>query len=159
MGYNEYLADGLIDARPRMLGYQASGAAPFLRGEPVSQPETVATAIRIGNPQSWDLARAAQRESNGWFDEFDDEEILAVQRALAAEEGIFCEPASAISVAGALRDAAAGRIESGATVTCTVTGVGLKDPETALSQTQGEVLTVAAQLREVRDVIASRAEG
>ena len=81
-----------------------------------------------------------------------------MQRGLAAEEGIFCEPASAISVAGALRDAEAGRIEPGSIVTCTVTGVGLKDPDTALAQTQGEVLSVQAQLDEVRDVIASRAE-
>ena len=139
--------------RPRMLGYQASGAAPFIHGAPVTDPETVATAIRIGNPQSWDLAQAAQRESNGWFRDFTDAEILRVHRALAAEEGLFCEPASAISVAGALDDATHGRIEPGSVVVCTVTGHGLKDPDTALVQTQGEVLSVAAELDAVRTAV------
>jgi threonine synthase len=136
-----------------MLGYQASGAAPFIHGAPVADPETVATAIRIGNPQSWELAQAAQRESNGWFSDFSDADILRVHRALAAEEGVFFEPASAISVAGALDDAAHGRIEPGSVVVCTVTGHGLKDPDTALVQTQGEVLSVAAELDAVRNAV------
>ena len=156
MGYQEYVSDGIAQSRPRMLGYQASGAAPFLRGEPVPNPETVATAIRIGNPQSWELAQAAQRESNGWFREFSDAEILRVHRALAVEEGLFCEPASAISVAGALDDAEHGRIEPGSVVVCTVTGHGLKDPDTALVQTQGEVLSVAAELDAVRTAVLAK---
>jgi len=112
-----------------MVGYQAAGSAPFLRGAPVANPETVATAIRIGHPQSWDLAWGVQRESNGWFDECSDDEILATQRLLAESEGVFCEPASAASLCGALRDIASGRIRAGATVVCTLTGNGLKDPD------------------------------
>lgn len=117
-----------IGTRPRMLGYQAAGSAPFLRGEWVAEPETRATAIRIGHPQSWDCAWAASRESGGWFDECTDEEILAMQRRLASREGVFCEPASATSVAGAMRDIRSGKIEDGSVVVCTLTGHGLKDP-------------------------------
>src|SRR3546814_18748287 len=87
-----------------MAGYQAAGAAPFLRGGPVREPETVATAIRIGDPRSWDFAWAAQKDSGGWFAECTDAEILATQKLLAANEGVFCEPASAASLCGALRD-------------------------------------------------------
>lgn len=118
-------------ARPRMVGYQAKGAAPFLRGGFVDEPETVATAIRIGRPQSWDRAWAASRESGGWFGELDDAGILAAQRMLAEREGVFCEPASAAAVAGVLADAKAGRFEKGSCVVCTLTGHGLKDPSVA----------------------------
>jgi threonine synthase len=100
--------------RPIMVGYQAAGSAPFMRGGPVEEPETVATAIRIGNPQSWDKAWIVQRESGGWFDECTDEEILAAQKLLAEKEGIFCEPASAASLAGAMRDVRSGRIPQAA---------------------------------------------
>lgn len=141
---------------PRMLGYQAAGAAPFLRGEMVAEPETLASAIRIGAPQSWDLAWAASRESKGWFDEFSDEEILATQRLLAELEGIFCEPASAVSVAGALRDIGAGKIPPGSTVVCTLTGHGLKDPDLAVRQSAAPVIQVAAELEEVKKVILER---
>jgi threonine synthase len=127
-----------------MVGYQAAGAAPFLRGHPVVRPETVATAIRIGNPQSWDLALAATSESGGWFDEFSDEEILATQRLLAEKEGIFCEPASAVAISGALKDLKSGRIPAGSTVVCTLTGHGLKDTDVAISQSRAPVLTVKA---------------
>src|SRR3546814_8306944 len=108
--YGPYHAEGrfldapLTNKRPRMAGYQAAGAAPFLRGGAVREPETVATAIRIGDPQSWDFAWAAQKDSGGWFDECTDAEILATQKLLAANEGVFCEPASAASLCGALRD-------------------------------------------------------
>ncbi len=155
MGYNEEVAAGNAGSRPRMLGYQAAGAAPFIAGRPVADPETVATAIRIGNPQSWDLALAAQRESNGWFQDFDDETILDVHQALAAEEGLFCEPASAIAVAGALHDAAEGRIAPGSTVVCTLTGHGLKDPDSAMRQTRGEVLSVAAEIGAIKKAVLS----
>ena len=144
---------GAVSTRPVMVGYQASGAAPFLRGHPVEQPETVATAIRIGNPQSWEYAWHASKESGGWFDEFDDEQIIATQMRLAATEGIFCEPASAISVAGALKDIESGRIGDGATVVCTVTGHGLKDPDTAIKSAAGGVRQVAAEHDAVKTAI------
>ena len=142
----------VVSARPAMLGYQASGAAPFLRGAAVADPETVATAIRIGNPQSWEQAWAASRESGGWFDEFSDQEILATQRRLANEDGIFCEPASAVSVAGAIRDVESDRIPVGSTVVCTLTGHGLKDPDTAIKQSPA-VITIDAALDQVENAI------
>ncbi|WP_414648058.1 threonine synthase [Castellaniella sp.] len=118
--------------RPRMVGYQAAGSAPFMRGGPVDEPETVATAIRIGHPQSWSPAWTVQKESRGWFDELSDEEILAAQSRLASREGVFCEPASAASIAGAMRDIQRGKIPDGSTVVCTLTGNGLKDPDVIL---------------------------
>jgi len=120
------------DSRPKMVGYQAAGSAPFMRGGPVSEPETVATAIRIGNPQSWSPAWTVQKESGGWFDELSDAEILAAQSRLASREGVFCEPASAASIAGALRDIERGKIADGSTIVCTLTGNGLKDPDVIL---------------------------
>jgi threonine synthase len=141
--------------RPTMVGYQASGAAPFMRGEMVDHPETVATAIRIGHPQSWDRAWTVQKESGGWFDECSDEEILAAQKLLTSKEGIFCEPASATSVAGALRDIRAGRIPEGSSVVCTLTGHGLKDPDTAIRQCGDDMLTIDAELSAVKDAILS----
>lgn len=134
MGYREYFDDNVMDSTPRMVGYQASGAAPFVKGEMIDHPETVATAIRIGRPQSWQSAWGAQQQSGGWFDHCSDESILAAQKLLADKEGIFCEPASAASVAGALQDMKTGRIPSGSEVVCTVTGHGLKDPDTAIKQ-------------------------
>ncbi|MEM7294779.1 MAG: threonine synthase, partial [Pseudomonadota bacterium] len=155
MGYSEYQEKGFAASRPVMCGYQAAGAAPFLRGAPVEKPETVATAIRIGNPQSWDKAQAAIDESGGWFDEFSDDEILAAQKLLADNEGIFVEPASAISVTGALKDLRSGKIPAGNRVVCTVTGHGLKDPDTAIAQSTAPMLSVEATLDEVRDAILS----
>jgi threonine synthase len=105
----------------------------------------VATAIRIGHPQSWDLAWAAQKESGGWFDELADEEILAAQKLLATREGVFCEPASAASLAGALRHIRGGRIAADATVVCTLTGHGLKDPDIAVRGGLGGVIQVPAE--------------
>ena len=133
-------------------GYQADGAAPFLRDSPVDQPETLATAIRIGNPQSWDLAKAAVKESGGWFDEVSDDELLATQALLARKEGVFCEPASAVSVCGALRDIQSGQIPAGSVVTCTLTGHGLKDPDIAI-RGQEAVQTVNAELDAVKAAI------
>jgi len=143
------------NARPRMAGFQASGAAPFLRGKPVDHPETVATAIRIGHPQSWDLAWAAQKESNGWFDECTDEEILAAQKLLAMKEGVFCEPASAASLAGAMRDIKSGRIAASSTVVCTLTGHGLKDPDIAMRDVKG-IVQVAAERKAVERALKER---
>ena len=143
----------IIDKRPVMVGYQAAGAAPFMRGEMVDHPDTVATAIRIGHPQSWDQAWKVRVESTGWFDECTDTEILAAQKLLTSREGIFCEPASATSVAGALRDIKSGKIPEGSRVVCTLTGHGLKDPDTAIKQCEGDMLTVDAELDAVKKVI------
>ena len=153
MGYSEYHDMAVADSRPVMAGYQAAGAAPFLRGHPVEAPETVATAILIGNPQSWDKAIDAVEQSNGWFDEFSDVDILAMQKQLADREGIFCEPASAISVAGALRDLGSGKIPARSRVVCTLTGHGLKDPDTAIAQSSAPMLRVEAILESVRQAI------
>jgi threonine synthase len=131
-GYGEYCTAGLATKRPAMWGFQAAGAAPLVSGAPVRTPETIATAIRIGNPASWDEAIAARDESGGRIDAVTDEEILSAYRLLAAEEGLFCEPASAASVAGLLKVSASGGLDHGQTVVCTLTGNGLKDPQWAL---------------------------
>lgn len=152
-GHCPYGGGGIVGSRPVMLGYQAAGSAPFMRGGPVANPETVATAIRIGNPQSWDNAWIVKEESGGWFDECTDEEILAAQKLLAAYEGVFCEPASAASVAGALRDVQQGKIPEGSSIVCTLTGNGLKDPDTAIQQAGSTVLKVPAELDAVKQAI------
>jgi threonine synthase len=133
MGYREYASRGPATRTPHMWGVQAEGAAPFVKGEPIKNPETVATAIRIGNPASWDLAVAARDESGGWIRAVSDAQILAAQAMIAAEVGVFVEPASAASVAGLLAAAEAGEVPAGARIACTVTGNGLKDTETALA--------------------------
>ena len=133
MGYQEYARDGLATHAPRMFGFQASGAAPIVTGEPVLQPQTIATAIRIGNPASWRLAEAARDESGGLIHAVTDREILAAYRILAREEAVFGELASSASVAGLLRSHASGLIPPGSRVVCTITGNGLKDPDWALS--------------------------
>lgn len=153
MGYKEYQEHGIANNRPRMVGYQAAGSAPFMRGQPVDNPETVATAIRIGHPQSWDKAWKVREESNGWFDECTDQEILAAQKLLALKEGVFCEPASATSLAGAIRDIKSGKIPEGSKVVCTLTGHGLKDPDIAISQSTSPVHTVEATLESVKRAI------
>ena len=132
-GYREYADDGVIDNTPRLFGFQAEGAAPIVRGEPVLAPETVATAIRVGNPASWAGAVAARDESNGLIDLVTDEQILHAYRLLPSAEGVFVEPGSAASVAGLLKVAEDGRLPKGSQVVCTVTGHGLKDPDTALT--------------------------
>lgn len=153
MGYSEYFDDDIIKERPKMVGYQAEGSAPFMRGHMVDNPETVATAIRIGHPQSWDKAWKVKEESQGWFDECSDEQILAAQKLLAEDEGIFCEPASATSLAGAINDINNGKIPEGSKIVCTLTGHGLKDPDTAIKQSTLPMLTVEATLDAVRDAI------
>ena len=155
-GGNCRYASAIVGDRPTMVGYQASGSAPFLRGGPVQEPDTVATAIRIGDPQSWEYAWHASRESGGWFDECSDEEILEAQRWLAAREGVFCEPASAASVAGAMRDIRNGRIPEGSTVVCTLTGHGLKDPDVAIRQSADAIKTIPAELDTVRRAILDK---
>ncbi|UDY24717.1 threonine synthase [Nocardioides sp. Kera G14] len=132
LGYKQYAAAGNATKRPVMRAFQAEGAAPLVLGHPVEEPETRATAIRIGNPASWALAEAARDESGGRFKALSDQKILEAQAALARNEGVFVEPASAIGVAGLFDDLASGDSYSGATVVITVTGHGLKDPATAL---------------------------
>ena len=131
-GYTEYHSDGLSDRLPRMLGTQAAGAAPLVLGHPVKEPETIATAIRIGSPASWGSAVEAQQQSHGRFVAATDEEILAAYHLVARAEGVFVEPASAASIAGLLKSVEDGWVARGSTVVCTVTGNGLKDPDTAL---------------------------
>jgi len=157
-GNCRFAGRAVTDKRPVMVGYQAAGAAPFMRGAMVDNPDTVATAIRIGHPQSWEQAWTVNKESGGWFDECTDEEILAAQRLLTAREGIFCEPASATSVAGALRDIKSGKIPEGSRVVCTLTGHGLKDPDTAIKQCGGSMLTVDAELEAVKAAILGNME-
>ncbi len=132
LGYSEYLRDGVISEPPRLFGFQASGAAPIVRGEPVPDPHTIATAIRIGNPASWERAVTAATESEGAILAVTDREILSAYRRIA-REGLFAEPASAASVAGLLHLAGTERLPRGANVVCVLTGHGLKDPEWAIS--------------------------
>lgn len=131
-GYTEYRRDGVAASTPRMWGFQAEGAAPIVRGAPVANPETVASAIRIGNPASWRQAEAARDESGGLIDMVSDERILAAHRALSRREGLYCEPASAASVAGLIAATESGRVDAGQTIVCTLTGHGLKDTQWTL---------------------------
>jgi threonine synthase len=131
-GYTEYQRDGVVQSTPAMWGFQAAGSAPLVNGAPVTHPETIATAIRIGNPASWDFAIAAKDESGGLIDAVTDSEILAAYHLLAEKEGLFCEPASAASVAGLLKAHSGGLVPEGAVIACTLTGNGLKDPQWAL---------------------------
>lgn len=131
-GFCEYFEKEKAGTRPQMYGYQAEGAAPLVKGEVVTNPETVATAIRIGNPASWDKAVCALDESNGRIDSVTDEEILAAQKLLTSSEGIFAEPASCASLAGVVKHRQLGLIEEGKRVVCVLTGNGLKDPDIVL---------------------------
>jgi len=152
-GHCKYAGGAITGNRPKMIGYQAAGSAPFMRGAMVDDPETVATAIRIGHPQSWDSAWKVKEESGGWFDECSDAEILAAQKLLAENEGVFCEPASAASLAGALRDVQNGKIPEGSSIVCTLTGHGLKDPDTAIAQSTRPLVNVEAKLDQVKKAI------
>ena len=153
-GYKEYRTAGQIAECPKMLGFQAQGAAPIVRGHVVEQPQTVATAIRIGNPASWKLAEQAVEESSGAIRMVTDEEILDAYQALAKEEGVFCEPASAASVAGLTKCSQAGLFPEGATVVCTLTGHGLKDPDIAV-EISPKTLTVKATREDVLALLRS----
>lgn len=133
-GYSEYATDGLASTRPRMLGWQAAGSAPLVSGEPVLHPETIATAIRIGNPASWQSAIDARDESGGHIGAVTDREILDAYKFLAANDGVFVEPASAASVAGLFKASELGLVTRGERVVCTVTGHGLKDPNRAIAE-------------------------
>jgi threonine synthase len=133
MGYREYAKAGRASRTPRMFGFQASGAAPIVRGEPVLAPTTIATAIRIGNPASWHLAEEAREESGGLIDSVTDRQILSAYRLLAGKEAVFGELASAAGVAGLLQAREKGQLDAGSLVVCTITGNGLKDPDWAVS--------------------------
>lgn len=131
-GYTEFFAEKKITSLPKMIGFQAEGAAPIVRGHPIEHPETIATAIRIGNPASWKTAVAAAEESGGSISIVTDQEIIDAYKLIASKEGLFCKPASAASVAGTIKLAKAGKIPDGSTVVCVLTGHGLKDPDNAI---------------------------
>lgn len=141
-GYVEYAASGMVNSRPAMWGFQAEGAAPIVRGEIVKYPETIATAIRIGNPASWQQAEAARDESGGLIDMVSDEQILSAYRLLAAKEAVFVEPASAAGVAGLIQAKSRGTLPTGRTIVVTVTGNGLKDVQWALEGQDEKALRV-----------------
>ncbi len=151
-GYNEYYKAKRIGALPRMLGFQAEGAAPIVLGRVVEKPETIATAIRIGNPASWKKAERARDESGGTIEAVTDEEILQAYRLIASTEGIFCEPASAASLAGVIKLFRAGYFKGGETVVCTLTGNGLKDPDNVF-KVVGEPKRAKPSLSSVEDVL------
>ncbi len=151
-GFREYSEKGKVAGRPKMMGFQAAGAAPIVLGRPIENPETVATAIRIGNPARWGEAIEAARESGGAIGMVTDEEILDAYVFLASSEGIFCEPASAASVAGLRKTVAEGGIERGSLVVCVLTGHGLKDPDTAI-KAGGSVVESEATTEAVEKII------
>ena len=152
-GYKEYLAAGKNSRLPKMLGFQAAGAAPIVKGAPVENPETVATAIRIGNPASWKGAVNARDESGGVIEAVTDAEILEAYKFIASKEGIFCEPASAASLAGVKKLDAQGYFSDGdATIVCTLTGNGLKDPDNAIRLSK-EPVKVKADVEEVESLL------
>jgi threonine synthase len=154
-GYCEYAADGSASRRPVMRGFQAAGSAPIVNGAPVKTPSTIATAIRIGNPASWQQALTARDESGGAIESVTDKQILETYRLLAREEGVFVEPASAAGVAGLLQAAAGGNLPAGSRVVCTVTGHGLKDPEWAISGAPAPT-TIAADVTAAADALGLR---
>jgi threonine synthase len=154
-GYREYRDRDRIGTLPKMLGFQAAGAAPIVLGHPVEKPETIATAIRIGKPASWKGAEAARDESGGRIEAVTDEEILSAYGLIASTEGIFCEPASAASVAGVIKLYGEGYLKKGAVVVCTLTGNGLKDPDTVFKvarkplKVKGEIGAVSKVVEEI----------
>lgn len=135
-GYKEYYQLGKVKKLPRMIGWQAEGAAPIVKGFPIKNPQTIATAIKIGNPYSWQPALQAARESNGFIDAVSDDEILYAYKLVASTEGVFCEPASAASVAGVIKSVKKGLFKGGEVITCTLTGNGLKDPDTVIKASE-----------------------
>jgi len=154
MGYKEYHEKRISKSLPKMLGFQAAGSAPIVNGAPVENPETIATAIRIGKPASWKQAEAARDESGGVIEAVTDNEILQAYDMLASMEGVFCEPASAASVAGIIKLNKAGYFNAGDTIVCTLTGNGLKDPDTAM-QGIATPVTIDATQDAVRRILES----
>ena len=152
-GFNDYAMNGIVETRPRMLGFQAAGAAPIVENRPIEKPETIATAIRIGNPATWVGAVAARDESRGSISAVTDHEILAAYRSLAEVEGVFCEPSSAASVAGVTKLAAAGSLDRDALLVAVLTGAGLKDPDTAERAVAGRIVESDATEAGVRGAL------
>ncbi|SHF35774.1 threonine synthase [Thermoanaerobacter uzonensis DSM 18761] len=152
MGFKEYYNAGKIKKLPKMLGFQAAGAAPIVENRIIENPETIATAIRIGNPASWDKAVAARDESGGLIDKVTDEEILEAYALLAKKEGIFAEPASAASIAGVIKKYKEGFFKEGESVVCVLTGNGLKDPDTAVKLGR-EIKTIETNLKALEEVL------
>lgn len=148
-GFKEYYDKKIMPNYPKMYGFEAEGAAAIVKGERIYQPETIATAIRIGNPASWDYAVTAQKESGGLIDFVTDEEIIAAYKLLASTEGVLAEPGSAASVAGLIKSAKAGKIESGKVITCVLTGNGLKDPDSAIKYSGCEVKKTTSNLNDI----------
>lgn len=142
-GYKAYADAGRIERLPQMFGYEAEGSAAIVQGRPIENPETLATAIRIGNPASWQGAEQARDESNGRIDSVTDEEIVFAYKFLARHEGIFCEPASAASVAGLLKACSQKLVPSGSLITCVLTGNGLKDPDNAIRFGEASKVTLS----------------
>ena len=152
-GYKEYKAAGVIDKLPQMMGFEAEGAAAIVRGERIMNPETLATAIRIGNPASWKQAEAARDESGGKIGCVNDEKIVEAYKLLAAYEGILCEPASAASVAGLIQAHSQGLVKQGTDIVCILTGNGLKDPDNAIKYSNADVKKSSAELSDVLRVM------
>ncbi|HMK35293.1 MAG TPA: threonine synthase [Desulfomonilaceae bacterium] len=151
-GYKAYRDAGKIKNLPKMIGFQAEGAAPIVRGKIVENPETVATAIRIGNPASWKPAEAARDESGGLIDMVSDKQILEAYAMVASTEGVFCEPASAASIAGVIQKNTEGLFSKGDRIVCTLTGHGLKDPDNAIKQSPPPI-TCEPEMKKVLDVL------
>ncbi|MFU0825836.1 threonine synthase [Clostridium sp.] len=154
-GFKEFKERGKIDNLPKMIGFQAEGAAPIVNNKIVENPETIATAIRIGNPASWKKAVAALEESNGIIDKISDEKILEAYKMLSSLEGIFAEPASCISIAGLYKLYSQGKIKAGSSVVCILTGNGLKDPDTAVSS-GGDIVTLPCNYEVIEKEIVNK---
>ncbi len=152
-GFNEAYAAGLSTHKPKMIGFEAEGAMAIVKGEPIANPETIATAIRIGNPASWKSAVEAQEQSGGQINYVTDDQILDAYRLLAGTEGVFCEPASAASVAGVIKLHAEGYFKGGEKIVCVLTGNGLKDPTTAMKSLNVEPMVVKDTEQAVMDAI------
>ncbi len=152
-GFKEYFDKGIVSNKPMMYGFEAEGAAAIVKGERILKPETIATAIRIGNPASWDYATAARDESGGIIDFVTDEEIIEAYVMLARTEGILAEPASAASVAGLIKSFKAGKVKENKTITCVLTGNGLKDPDAAIKYSNCEIKKTSSDINEIIKVI------
>ena len=152
-GYKEYFQAGIIPALPKMMGFEAEGSAAIVRGERILKPETLATAIRIGNPASWKQAEAARDESNGKIGCVSDEKIVEAYKLLASSEGVLCEPASAASVAGLIQAHNDGLVKAGSDIVCVLTGNGLKDPDNAIKFSNSDVKKTSAELSDVLKAI------
>ncbi len=152
-GYKEYFETGVTKNLPKMMGFEAEGAAAIVRGERIMKPETLATAIRIGNPASWKQAEAARDESNGKIGCVTDEKIVEAYKMLASTEGVLCEPASAASVAGLIQAHSQGLVQQGTDIVCVLTGNGLKDPDNAIKYSNSDVKKTSSDLSEIIKVM------